>query len=99
MVMDMAVHLKSTQFTTKSTFLEVLHEKFISLQSAEDIQASSRGIFTKPLSNLLGNLIGCEVVSSMILKNRLPLHQWTHVDVSVFETNLESRSKVECPWL
>ena len=58
--------------------LKILHEKFL---SCHKIVLNQNGladttIFNEAFSSLLGKMVGCEVVSSMLLQNRLPLHQW-----------------------
>ena len=62
----------------RNSELKILHEKF--LQLTKNIKNSQtkpvNSILTKQMAGVLGNMIGCEVVSSMIYKNRLPLHQW-----------------------
>ena len=64
--------------------LKILHEKFLSCQKIALNQIKlADSTFNETFSNLLGKMIGCEVLSSMLLQNRLPLHQWVR-----FEPNL-----------
>ena len=60
--------------------LKILHEKFLSCHKIV-LNQSKLGdtIFNEEFSSLLGKMIGCEVVSSMLLQNRLPLHQWVRI--------------------
>ena len=64
----------------RNSELKILHEKFLQLTQNQIKNSVATGsvdsILTKQMAGLLGNMVGCEVVSSMIYKNRLPLHQW-----------------------
>lgn len=61
--------------------LKILHEKFLSCQKIvlNQIKLADDTIVNETFSSLLGKMIGCEVVSSMLLQNRLPLHQWVRI--------------------
>merc|ERR1719270_2463104 len=80
----------------KDSELKFLHEKFLSMQGNGISQPKSHtSVVNGSLCNLLGNLIGSEVVSSMILQHRLPLHQWTHIDISTPESIPVSQPVIE----